>query len=261
MDPIAFRIGSLDVRWYGITYALALILGLGVLWLEVRRKGLELDFNDLIDFVLLAFPFGLIGARIYYGLFYLDYFLEHPLGFVGLGGERGFGVAGLAIHGGLLGGLVGLLIFVKWKEVDFWDFTDSLAPALILGQAAGRVGNLLNGDAYGYPTNLPWGLEFGPNTPAGLEFPGQRLHPTMVYEMILNLLIFALLWRLRQGGHKRGFITSVYLITYSVGRSLISFFRAGSLWVGPIRAAHLISIIIVIAFGYFLLEGKLYRTG
>jgi phosphatidylglycerol:prolipoprotein diacylglycerol transferase len=83
----------------------------------------------------------------------------------------------------------------------------------------------------------------------------------MVYEMVLNLLIFALLWRLRQGEHKRGFITSVYLITYSVGRSLISFFRAGSLWVGPIRAAHLISIIIVIAFGYFLLERKLYRTG
>lgn len=258
MNPVAFSLGSLTVRWYGIAYAVALLVGLEILRREVNRKGLELDFNDLIDFVLVSFPLGLVGGRIYYAVFYLDYFRRNPLGLFGFGGGGGFGLSGLAIHGGLIGGFAGLYIFVRWKGVEFREFVDALAPAMILGQAIGRVGNLLNGDAYGYPTELPWGLVFKSNTAAGQAFPNQSLHPTMVYEMILNLLIFALLWRLRKGQYKSGFIAVVYLITYSVGRSVVSFFRAGSLWVGPIRAAHLISIIIVVWSGYYLVSGKLY---
>ena len=261
MNPIALRMGSLSIRWYGIAYAVALLAAIGVVKIEVARKGMDLDLNDLIDFVLISFPLGLIGARIFYALFYLDFFSRNPLALVGLGGSQGFGLAGLALHGGLIGGFFGLLIFVRWKEVNFWEYTDCLSPALILGQAIGRAGNLLNGDAYGYPTDLPWGLEFPPNTPAGMEFPGQKLHPTMIYEMILDILIFALLWKLRKGKHKRGFITSVYLITYSVGRSVVSFYRAGSLWIGPIRAPHLISIFIVAGFGYYLIDKELYRLG
>lgn len=258
MKPVAFRLGSLTVRWYGIAYAVALLVSLGVLWVESRRKGLGLDLNDLIDFILLTFPLGLIGARIYYALFYLDYFVDHPLGLIGFGGE-GYGLAGLALHGGLLGGLLGLVIFVKWKDVKFLDFADLLAPALVLGQAIGRLGNFMNGDAYGYPTELPWGLEFARNTAAGAEFPGRSLHPTMLYELLLNLLIFLLLWGLRTKEYKSGFIASLYLILYSVGRSLVSFFRAGSLWVGPIRAAHLISIPVVLGCSYYVLKKELYR--
>ncbi|MFB6290391.1 MAG: prolipoprotein diacylglyceryl transferase [Candidatus Bipolaricaulia bacterium] len=260
MDPIAFTLGSLSVRWYGIAYAIALLTGLEILRREVRRKGLQLDFNDLVDFVLISFPLGLIGARIYYALFYLDYFLENPLLFFGVERNGGFGLSGLAIHGGLIGGLVGLLIFVKLKRVRLMEFVDALAPALILGQAIGRVGNLLNGDAYGYPTDLPWGLVFDANTAAGTEFPNRSLHPTMVYEMILDVLIFVFLWRFRKGEYKPGFIGISYLIAYSVGRSIVSFFRAGSLWVGPIRAAHLISIIIVAWAGYYMMARKLYRS-
>ncbi len=259
MQPIAFRIGPLTVRWYGIAYAVALLVGLGILRLEVRRKGLDLDLGDLIDFVLIAFPLGLIGARLYYVSFYWDYFQGHPLAVVGLSGGEGFGLAGLAIHGGLIGGFLGLLIFARTKKVDFWNFADALAPALILAQAIGRIGNFLNGDAYGYPTKLPWGIVFRADTAAGAEFPGRSLHPTMLYEMILNLLIFALLWKLRRGRYRPGFLASLYLITYSVGRSIVSFYRAGSLWIGPIRAAHLMSILVVFGFGYFILERGLYR--
>ncbi|MCF7890243.1 prolipoprotein diacylglyceryl transferase [Candidatus Bipolaricaulota bacterium] len=258
MKPIAFTLGSVTVRWYGIAYAVALLVGLGILNKEVERRGLDLDFNDLIDFVLISFPLGLIGARIYYALFYLDYFRGAPLAFFGLGSGSGFGLSGLAIHGGLIGGLVGLLIFVKLKRVGFRKFVDALAPALILGQAIGRAGNLLNGDAYGYPTELPWGIVFPSNTAAGAKFPNQSLHPAMIYEMILDLLIFAFLWKLRKGNYKPGFIGVSYLISYSIGRSLVSFFRAGSLWIGPIRAAHLISILIVAWSGYYLIDRKLY---
>lgn len=258
MKPIAFTVGPLTVRWYGIAYAVALLVGLAILNREVKRKGLDLDLNDLIDFILLSFPLGLVGARLYYALFYLNYFRRTPLAFFGLGRGSGFGLSGLAIHGGLIGGLVGLLIFVKLKRVEFGKFADALAPALILGQAIGRVGNLLNGDAFGYPTELPWGIVFPANTAAGTKFPDQSLHPAMIYEMILDLLIFAFLWKLRKGRYKPGFIGISYLITYSVGRSLVSFFRAGSLWVGPIRAAHLVSILIVAWSGYYLIDRKLY---
>ena len=261
MHPVAFSVGSVTVRWYGIAYAVALLASLAILRHEVRRKGMKLDFNDLVDFVLISFPLGLVGARLYYALFYLDYFRRNPLSLFGLGGDGGFGLSGLAIHGGLMGGLVGLLIFVRWKRVELREFFDALAPALILGQAIGRAGNLLNGDAYGYPTDLPWGIVFRANTAAGNKFPDQSLHPAMVYEMILNLLIFFFLWRLRKGEYKPGFIGVTYLITYSVGRSLVSFFRAGSLWIGPIRAAHLISILIVGWSIYYLIDRKLYRAG
>lgn len=258
MQPVAFRLGSLTVRWYGIAYAAALIVSLGVIRAESKRKELGLNLNDLIDFILLTFPLGLIGARIYYALFYLDYFIDRPLGLIGFGTE-GYGLAGLGLHGGLLGGLLGLVIFVRWKDVKLLDFADALAPALVLGQAIGRLGNFMNGDAYGYPTDAPWGIKFAKNTAAGTEFPGQRLHPTMLYEFGLNLLIFATLWRLRRRGYKKGFIISLYFILYSVGRSAISFYRAGSLWVGPIRAAHLISIVIVAGAGYFIWRAELYR--
>lgn len=258
MHPIAFRLGPLTVRWYGIAYAVALLVSLAILWSESRRKDLGLDFNNLVDFILLVFPLGLIGARIYYILFYLDFFRNHPLALVGIG-EGGFGLAGLAIHGALISGLIGLVVYSRWKGINTLEFGDALAPAVILGQAIGRLGNFMNGDAYGYPTNAPWGIEFAKNTVAGSKYPGQKLHPTMLYELILDLFIFAALWRLRRKGYKRGFIFSLYFILYSVCRSVVSFFRAGSLWVGPIRAAHLISIVIVAGFGYLILKRRLYK--
>lgn len=259
MRPIAFSLGPVTVRWYGIAYAGALIVALVVVNMEIRRKGLDLDFNDLIDFVLIVFPLGLIGGRIYYVAFHLPYFQRHPLSLIGVSGGEVTGISGLAIHGGLIGGALGLFLFVKIKDVSFWDFSDALAPALILGQAIGRIGNFLNGDAYGFPTDLPWGVKFKPNTAGGLKFPGQPLHPAMLYEMIINLIIFAVLWKLRNRGYRSGFIISLYFILYSAGRSITSVFRAGSLWFGPVRAAHVVSIVLIVGFGLFIYCGQLYR--
>ncbi|MBS3812698.1 prolipoprotein diacylglyceryl transferase [Candidatus Bipolaricaulota bacterium] len=259
MRPIAFTLGPLTVRWYGVAYAVALIFGLVLLRSEVDRKGLDLDFNDVVDFFLIVFPLGLVGGRIYYVLFNLGYFLDRPLSIIGLNPGSGFGVSGLAIHGGLIGGLIGLSVYVKIKDVPFWDFADALAPALILGQAIGRVGNFLNGDAYGFPTDLPWGVRFKANTAGGMKFPDQALHPAMLYEMIANLIIFFLLWRLRKRGYRSGFIISLYFVLYSAGRSVTSVFRAGSLWFGPIRAPHVVSALLVLGFGGLIYCRRLYR--
>lgn len=260
MDPVLAKVGPLTVRWYGLMYAVALLLGTFIIYREVKRKGLGLDLEDVLDFVLISFVFGLVGARIYSVLFNLDFFVSRPLAILGIGyGRSGFGISGLAIHGGLIGGLAGLIFCARRKEVDFWKLADSVAPALILGQALGRFGNFMNGDAFGFPTGLPWGIKFPDGTPAGNIYPDTPLHPVMLYEMVLNIFIFALLWRIRKKGYRDGFVASLYFVSYSVVRSAVSFFRADSLWIGPIRAAHLASIVLVAAFSYFIFRERLYE--
>jgi phosphatidylglycerol:prolipoprotein diacylglycerol transferase len=150
------------------------------------------------------------------------------------------------------------------KRVRFWALTDALAPSLILGQAIGRIGNFTNGDAFGLPTTLPWGIRFPADSPAGRAFPGQATHPSMIYEMLLNLMIFGFLWGwARKRGFRDGFITAMYFILYAVARSVVSFTRADSLWLRiggtQIRAAHLISGIFILGFGLFIVLGRRYR--
>lgn len=258
MAPVIARLGPVTIKWYGLMYAVALLVGLGLVHSEVQRKGLSLSWEDLVDFALLAFASGLVGARLYYVLFKLPFFWGHPWSLIGLGGT-GYGLSGLAIHGGLIGGGVGFYLFVKWKNISFWGFADSVAPALILGQAFGRFGNFMNGDAYGVPTDLPWGIVFPTDTPAGAAYPHQPLHPAMLYELVLDLLIFSFLWKVRVKPFRKGFVACLYFICYSAGRSLVSFFRGDSLWVGPIRAAHLASIVLVAIFGWLILHRRLYK--
>ena len=105
---------------------------------------------------------------------------------------------GLAIHGAILGGLLIAVLYARKQKISFLKFVDTLTPSLILGQAIGRIGCFFNGDAYGYPTSLPWGIVYAPESPAGQMFPGQALHPTQLYEMFLNLIIFGILWKIRK---------------------------------------------------------------
>ncbi|MFP4588551.1 MAG: prolipoprotein diacylglyceryl transferase [Candidatus Bipolaricaulota bacterium] len=259
MDPIIIRLGPFTLRWYGLMYAFALLAGLGIFYRMSRRNSLNLSLEQVIDFMLVMFVSGLIGARLYYVLFNLRFFFSHPLRILGFGLPAGeFGISGLAIHGGLIGGGLAYIMFVRWKGLPHWRVADAVVPAVALGQVFGRVGNFFNGDAYGFPTKLPWGVKFPASTAAGQTYPGQALHPTMLYEGILNLLIFVVLIRLSRRSYKPGFLTSVYFILYAVARSVASFWRADSLWIGPLRAAHLLSAITLIVFSGLLFGRKLY---
>jgi phosphatidylglycerol:prolipoprotein diacylglycerol transferase len=116
----------------------------------------------------------------------------------------------------------------------------------------------MNGDAHGIPTSMPWGVVFPPQSIAGQEFPGTPIHPTMLYEMVLNLLIFLTLYRLRLRPAKSGFIFSLYLMLYSAGRFVVSSFRADSLMLGPFRAAHVVSLLLITLAGGFILKERLW---
>ena len=119
----------------------------------------------------------------------------------------------------------------------------------------------MNGDAHGLPTSMPWGIVFPPTSIAGSQYPGIPLHPTMLYEMISNLSIFLILWNLRKTPRKDGLLFCVYVLLYSVGRFVVSFFRADSLMLGPFRMAHVISIVLILAAGSMIFHQRLWERG
>lgn len=240
MSPVIIQIGPLVLRWYGLMIAIASIVGWWLAGLEAERKGIGKEkINDLFIWTMVG---AFIGARLYYVAF-SDWSLvqKNPFSIFA------FWQGGLAIHGGILGGLLVCFIYAHRHKIPFLKLTDTLAPSLILGQAIGRIGCFFNGDAFGTPTNLPWGLVYSPESPAGHMYPGQPLHPTQLYEMIFNLIIFTVLWKLRKSVKIDGYLTSLYVILYSIIRIFVEYFRADKLtYLGNISAAQSMGVIGII---------------
>ncbi|HBK86492.1 MAG TPA: prolipoprotein diacylglyceryl transferase [Firmicutes bacterium] len=240
MDPVAFTIGGLAVRWYGILISLGMFLGLYLALREIRRLGEDED--KFITLFLYVIPAAVIGARLYYVLFsgMLDWYLSHPMQMFDT--RQG----GLAIHGGLIAGFLVGWFYTKRQGISFRKWADVTAPSVILGQAIGRWGNFFNQEAYGYETNLPWAMYID----------GAYRHPTFLYEFIWNILVF--IWLLRQRRHKKfeGEIVLWYFILYSLGRFFIEALRTDSLMLGPLRVAQVISILIAVMGVYLLRLGR-----
>lgn len=237
MHPILIQIGPLEIRWYGAMIALACLVGYWLAGREAERKGIGKE--KFQEFFLYAVIGAVIGARLYYVAFTdLAMFWENPLSVFAIW------QGGLAIHGALLGGLLVSILYTWKQNINLAAFLDTLTPPLILGQAIGRIGCFFNGDAHGYPTRMPWGLVYSPESIAGQMFPGQPLHPTQLYEMILNLIIFGILWKIRTKLKLDGQLFLAYVILYSAARILVEHFRADKLtYLGNISTAQSIGII------------------
>ena len=247
MHPIFFQIGPLTIRYYGLFYAIALSCGFFVVKQALKLKNIKVDEDTLIDIVVYTFIAGIIGARVYYVLFNLDYYLHNP------GEILAIWHGGLAIHGAIIVGFLFGIWFSKKKKIATLPLADSGVLAVILGQAIGRWGNFFNGDAHGLPTKMAWGLVFPKGSPAGDEFPGIATHPVMIYESLLNLGAFFILYNLTKRNQlKPGTISALYIIFYSIIRFVVSFFRADSLMIFDLRAAHLISIAGLLLGSYLL---------
>jgi phosphatidylglycerol:prolipoprotein diacylglycerol transferase len=220
-------------------YVVAILIGSRLIKHEVRRRGIGLTDDAVMNFIIWTVIGGVIGARLYYVVFNWGYYAAYPVEIPALWH------GGLAIHGGIIGGIGAGWAYLKRRSIPFWGMADCVAPALILGQAFGRFGNFMNGDAHGRPTEMPWGMVFPAGSIAGDEFPGIPLHPAMLYELVINVGIFALLWfGLRKRGHRDGFIFAVYLTMYSIGRPIVEHFRADSLMLGPLKTAQVVSLLI-----------------
>jgi phosphatidylglycerol:prolipoprotein diacylglycerol transferase len=252
MHPVLVELGPISIRFYGLMYVIGIVLAMVMLRREAKRKGLPLTEGEVENFILLLVLGGILGARLYYVAFNWDYYGANPSQIPAL--WRG----GLAIHGGLIGGLLAGLWFARRHQIPLWRLGDTIAPNLILGQALGRFGNFMNGDAHGVPTDLPWGMVFAPETPAGAQFGATPLHPVMLYEMAINFGIFALLWKLRTRPFRDGVLFGLYLLLYSGGRFVVEFFRADSLMLGPFRAAQVVSLLVILGVGLLLWRRQLW---
>jgi phosphatidylglycerol---prolipoprotein diacylglyceryl transferase len=234
---IAFQLGPIVVRWYGILMATAIVVGLWLGHREARKEGLPAD--DIISAGQWAILAGLVGARLYEVIFNWDYYGRFPSKILAVW------EGGLAMHGGLIvGPLVGALLAARWK-LPILRGLDIAAPSLVLGQAIGRWGNFFNEEAFGAPTNLPWKLYISPgNRPPGFaRF--DYFHPTFLYESLWDLAVFIALvaWlRPRLRGQPGGLFFA-YVGLYSVGRFLIESVRLDSFWLGPFRVAQLASVV------------------
>ncbi|MGH7408415.1 MAG: prolipoprotein diacylglyceryl transferase, partial [Candidatus Methylomirabilales bacterium] len=183
---IAVHIGPLSIRWYGVLIALAVLVGTTLAQREARRKGLDPD--PLTNAIVLAIICALVGARLYYVAFNWDYYAAN------LAKIAAVWEGGLAIHGGLLGGLLGGGAYALRRRLPLSRYLDICAPSLILGQAIGRWGNFFNQEAFGAPTSLPWKLYIDPpHRPASLQA-SEYFHPTFLYESLWNLVTFAILY-------------------------------------------------------------------
>lgn len=216
-DWAAFSIGIFTIRAYALFILAGIVVALLVTSRRLTRRGAEPGV--VIDIALWAVPIGIVGARIYH-------VLTHPNDFFYPGADllRTLYIweGGNAIFGSLLGGAVGVWIGCRITGIRFWTFADAVAPGLLLAQAIGRLGNWFNGELFGQPTNLPWGLEISssnPAFPAGLPS-GTLFHPTFLYELLWNSFGALLLILIeREFRLQWGKTFALYLIWYGAGRA------------------------------------------
>lgn len=254
MNPNLIEIGPIVIRWYGLMYLAAFLVGGWLLGKEIARKGLRISDDDKWSFLTLVLFSGILGGRLYYVAFNWGYYGANPAEIPAIWH------GGLAIHGGLIGGTLAGWWWVRRHGVPFWQLADAGAPSVILGQAFGRFGNFMNGEVHGHPTDLPWGIVFPPTSPAGREFGPVPLHPAMLYELVLNVIAFAILWKLRTRRTRDGFIFCLYILFYGVIRAFVSSFRAEDLMIGAIRAPYLVSAVMILFAGWAIVYFRLWTT-
>jgi len=240
MDRVAFNLFGIDVMWYGILMATGMLAAVIIALKESKRVGISED--DVINIAIIAIPVGLICARIYYVVFNWDYYAGDIMAMINVRG------GGLAIHGGLIGGILAGFLYTKYKKMKFFKTADAVMLGMPLAQAIGRWGNYINGEAHGGTTNLPWGIMVD----------GMKVHPTFLYESIWNLCIFVFLLLTRKKKKYEGQIIVNYVVLYSLGRFFIEGLRTDSLMFGPLRMAQVVSLIGIIGglIAHFYLNKK-----
>lgn len=247
LNPEAFSIGNITVYWYGIIMALAfLAIILGVLK-DSEKYGLRQD--DLIDLLLITTPIGIVCARIFYVLLNWDYYKNN------LSEIYKIWHGGLAIYGGIIGGLITIYLFCRSRKISTLKLLDHIVVYLVLGQVIGRWGNFVNQELFGPNTDLPWGMTGDlirdRITRSPSEFPGVDpnlpVHPLFLYESLWNLAAFFVLLWFRKRKKLDGEVFSLYMVSYGMARFVIDSLRF-DLKIGDINANRVLGLLFAVAF-------------
>lgn len=247
MNPIAINIGPLTITWYSICILLGIIFAGVVINKEAKKYNIPTSF--ITNLIFWCVIFGLLGARIYYVIFNLDYYAAAPIEIIKIWN------GGLAIHGGIIAGLITLVIYCKKYGVNILKMTDIAVPGLILAQGIGRWGNFFNAEAHGGIVSRVFleNLHLPNFIIDGMHIGGHYYHPTFLYESIFCIIGFFVLFGFRSFKNtKLGNTTAVYLIWYGVLRFFIESLRTDSLMLGSLKMAQIISI-IMITIGFVML--------
>ncbi|GAA0748343.1 prolipoprotein diacylglyceryl transferase [Clostridium oceanicum] len=244
MNPVAFHVGSFEIRWYGVIISIGAVLALLLAMYNCKVR--KTSFDEFTNIFLVAFPSAVIGARLYYVIFEFDSYRNNLINIFNIR------LGGLAIHGGIIFGVLAVYLYVRHKKESFLEYADIAAPSIILGQAIGRWGNFFNGEAHGGPVSFEFISKFPKFVQKGMFIDGTYYHPTFLYESIWNILICIFLVYLLKKVNERGIVFMSYIGLYSFGRFFIEGLRTDSLYLGSIRVAQLISIVGILISIYFI---------
>jgi phosphatidylglycerol:prolipoprotein diacylglycerol transferase len=244
INPVAFQLGNLSVKWYGIIMAVAIILAAFMAINEGKKRHIIPD--DFVDLLLWAVPLGYVGARIYYVIFEWGYYSQHPDQIIAIWN------GGIAIYGGLIAGLIVLLVFCYKRELPPFLMLDIITPGVMAAQILGRWGNFVNQEAHGGSTTLHFlqSLHLPEFIIQQMKIGGTYYKPTFLYESFFNLIGLILILSLRHKKHvfKQGEVFMTYLLWYSVVRFFVEGMRTDSLYIfGIIRVSQALSLVLFIA--------------
>ncbi len=251
IDPVIFSIGHFMLRWYSLIVVTAIAVGVWISAHEAERKGFKKE--DIYDSALYVVLAGLLGARLFHVLdHWADEYAAHPV--------RAFYIweGGLAIWGGVIGGLIAVAILAWQRGWRLPALLDAAAPGLVLAQAIGRIACVITGDAMGKPTSGPFGFAYT-NLNAMVPQQGVYYTPMPVYEMLANLGIFALLWRLRKRNWPDGLLFLVYLCLYSVMRFLLAFTSSYQIIAFGLTQSQIIALIVLLSALPILVWMQIHR--
>ncbi len=211
INPVLVSLGPLAIRYYGLAYVLGLIFAYIILKHLIKKKLFSMTEEELEDFMLYAALGILLGARVFYFIFYnIQIVANDPLQILRIW------EGGMSFHGGLIGVIVSGYLFCKKYNKDFYTLADMAVIPTALGLGFGRVANFINGELYGRATNLAWAVDFGD---------GISRHPSQLYEAVKNIIIFTLLWWLKDKEIKKGTLFWTFITSYGVLRFFIEFVR------------------------------------
>lgn len=255
INSTAFQILGFEIKWYALIIAFGAYLGYKVFQAQANR--IYINEDDQLDIMFWSILVGLMGARIYYVIFNLDYYLQYPIEIINIRG------GGMAIYGGVIAGLLTILTICRKKSLPFMQILDAAAPGLLLAQAIGRWGNFINQEAHGEAVSrafleklyLPeWIIE-------QMYIEGHYYQPTFLYESLWNLIGVG--WMMivgrRVDSSNNAICVPIYLIWYGLGRALIEGMRTDSLYLGSIRISQLVSIMMIVVGLILILRQKIKK--
>jgi phosphatidylglycerol---prolipoprotein diacylglyceryl transferase len=251
IDPVAIQIGSFGVHWYGLMYLLAFVQFMLLGRLCIKRPyyvALGWTTKDLEDLLFAGVLGVVLGGRIGYSLFYMpEFYLANPLSILKVW------EGGMSFHGGLLGVILAMVWFARRKKTSFWTVSDLVAPLVPFGLAFGRLGNFINGELWGRPTDLPWGMVF----PLVDAIPR---HPSQIYQLLFEgILLGLVLWVYARKPRRLGQVSGLFLLGYGICRFLVEFAREPDAFLGllglGLSMGQWLSIPMIL-FGIYLLNRK-----